>query len=348
MESVRTMSDVSVKVFRAIVAGAAAAGIAPPELLAAARIDPADLDDDDGHLPQPAEARLWREAVRLTGDDCFGLHLSERIAVDTYGALGFAVRSSATLGEAYDRVARYLRLLVRGPVFAIVIDGDAAHLRHVPPRGFTPSRHAVEMLAGNLVMLARRGVDARFAPRSVRFRHEAPARTAEHRRLFGPDVRFGEAHDEVVIDRSSLARPQLEAEPALGAVLDRHLGALLSALPEDGSFLHRVRSALAAELCRGEPALPALAARLGMSPRSLQRRLQQEGSSLSVLLDALRADLAGRYLSESQESISEVAFLLGFSEVSTFHRAFKRWTGVTPAAYRREQRERRDAPPPPI
>lgn len=332
------MIDVSVKILRAIVAGAAASGVAPPDLLAAARLEPGDLDDADGHVPQAVEQRLWREAVRLTRDDCFGLHLSERLSIDAFGALGFAVRSSATLGDAYERAARYLRLLVRGPALAIEVEGDAARLRHEPPRGLAPSRHSVEFLMGNLVAIGRRGVDASFAPRIVRFRHEAPGRADEHRRRLGPDVRFGEAHDEIVIDRALLARPMEQAEPALGAVLDQHLGALLAALPEGASFLQRARSALAAELGKGEPSLPALAARLRTSPRSLQRRLRQEGTSLSTLLDGLRSELAVRYLSESRESISEVAFLLGFSEVSTFHRAFKRWTGVTPAAYRREQR----------
>lgn len=337
------MSHISVKVIRAIVAGAAAFGVDPAELLGAAGIDPAELADEDGHVPHSAERRLWREAVRRTRDESFGLHLSERLAVDTFGALGFAVRSSATLGEAYRRAARYLRLLVHGPALSIHLEGSSAILRHEPPRGPVPSRHAVEFFFGNLVMIARHGVDATFVPRSARFRHEAPARTDDHHRLFGPDVRFGQARDEIAMDRAALEKPQSHAEPALGEVLDRHLGALLAALPESASFMDRARSALAAELGRGEPSLTALAGRLRMSPRSLQRRLQQEGTSLSSLLDDLRAEMATRYLGESRESISEVAFLLGFSEVSTFHRAFKRWTGVTPAAFRRDQR----ASPPP-
>jgi AraC-like DNA-binding protein len=333
------MSSISVKVFQAIVAGAAMQRVPPPELLAAAGIDPAGLADPDGRLPRALEARLWHEAARLTGDDDFGLHLSERLPVDGLGALGFAVRSSATVGEAYERVARYLRLLAHGPELEIQRDRDVARIRHKAPAGEpAPARHAVEFLMSNLVVLARHGVDAAFTPRAARFRHSAPARVDEHRRLLGPGVRFGEEHDEILVDRAFLARPQAQAEPALCEVLDQHLSSLLVALPVEESFLERARAALAAELGHGEPALESIAARMRMSPRSLQRRLQQEGSSLSSLLDRLRADLAVRYLSESRDSIAEVAFLLGFSEVSTFHRAFKRWTGVTPATYRRDRR----------
>jgi AraC-like DNA-binding protein len=333
------MSAVSVKVFHAVVAGAAAQGVDPAVLLAAAGIDPEDLADPDGRLPPTAEARLWHEAVRLTGDDGFGLHLSERLQIDTLGPLGFAVRSSATLGEAYARVRRYMHLIVRGLLLEIVPDGDLARIRHEPPRGQPPpARHAVEFLMANLVLIARRGIGESFVPRAVRFRHAAPAQVDEHRRLLGPGVRFGAPHDELVMERAALDAPQLQAEAALAEVLDQHLGACLAALPPDGGFLDRVRGALVAELSHGEPALAAVAGRLGMSPRSLQRRLQEERSSLSALLDALRADLAVRYLSDSRESIAEVAFRLGFSEVSTFHRAFKRWTGLTPAAYRRERR----------
>ncbi|WP_437631189.1 AraC family transcriptional regulator [Sorangium sp. So ce854] len=330
------MSDISVRLFQAIVAGAAAEGVAPAELLAAAGVDPADLADPDMRFPRAVEARLWCEAARLLRDDCFGLHLSERLPVDGLGALGFAVRSSGTVGEAYERVARYLRLVARGPSLEIRIDGDVARLRHEPPRsGPAPSRHAIEFFLCNLVVLAKRGADPAFTPRAARLRHAAPARVDEHRRLFGAGLRFGEEHDELVIERAFLATPQAHAEPVLCEVLDQHLASVAAALPAETSFVERARSAIAAELAHGEPALPAIAARLRMSPRSVQRRLKEAGTSLSSLLDRLRADLAVRYLSESRDSIPEIAFLLGFSEVSTFHRAFKRWTGVTPATYRR-------------
>jgi AraC-like DNA-binding protein len=334
------MSAVSVKLLQAIVTGAAMRGAAPDELLGAADLQAEQLADPDGRVPGACELRLWREATRLTGDDCLGLHMAESLPIAAHGALGFAVRGSATLGDAYQRVARFVHLARQGVGLQLARDGALVWLRHVPPAGEPPpSRHSVEWFMANLLMIARRGGDPASRPRAVRFRHPAPTRTDEHRRFFGPGVRFSQAEDELALDAALLAQPQREAEPALADLLDQHLEAALANLPAESGLLARVRRGVVEELRQGrEPALETLARRLHMSPRSLQRRLREEHTTLQALLARLRADLAVRYLGEADQSISEVAFLLGFSEMSTFHRAFKRWTGVTPAAYRRGHR----------
>lgn len=333
------MSAVSVRVFQLVLVGASARGVDPQALLRAAGISGEALADPDARLPRAAELRLWTQAAALTGDEHFGVHLCEQLTVDGLGPLGFAVRSSATLGDAYQRVIRYLRLLVHGPALELELDGELARLRHrAPPGGPAPSRHAVEFLLGNMIVLARRNVDPSLTPRMVGLRHAAASRIDPYHSLFGRNIHFQHEHDEIVLDRELLARGHRNAEPSLARVLDHHLTSLLARVPADGeesSFLERVDVALAAELERGEPSLGAVAERLHMSPRTLQRRLRQEGSSLSARLDRTREAVATRLLGESTRSIGEVAFLLGFSEVSTFHRAFKRWTGVTPVAYRR-------------
>lgn len=330
------MSAVSVKLLRLIALGAAAAGVASDELLAAAGLTAEQLADPDARVPRPSELRLWQAAARLSGDEHFGLHLSERVQVEDYGGLGFAVRSSATVGEAYQRIVRYLRILAQDAHLELLLEGRTARLRsHRPTDGEQLSRHQIEFLLSTLLIAGRRGSGLAFVPHEVRFGHPAPPRLTELQRAFGPSLRFDQPHDELVFDRSLLALPQTQAEPALAAVLDRHLQDLISRLPQSESFLDRVRGCLAGELTRGEPSLQRVAQRLHMSPRSLQRRLQQEGRSLQSVLGELRIELARRYLSEPSESVSEVAFLLGFSEVSTFHRAFKRWTGETPGAFRR-------------
>lgn len=330
------MSAVSVRVFQLVLAGAASRGVDPSALLHAAGLSGEELVDPDGRLSRAAELRMWTQAALATGDEWFGIHLCEQMPVGSMGPLGFAVRSSATLGDAYHRVIRFLRLLVQGPLLELRVEGDVARLRHrAPPTGPAPSRHAVEFLLGNMVVLARKGVGATLVPRAVSFRHAGPSRIDPYHALFGRNVRFDQPHDEIVLDRELLARPQQQADPPLASVLDRHLSSLLGSTPADGSFLERVDAALAAELEHGEPTVGAIASRLHMSPRTLQRHLGREGTSLSERLDRIRETLATRLLGEPHRSIAEVAFLLGFSEVSTFHRAFKRWTGVTPGAHRR-------------
>ncbi|MFO0547377.1 MAG: AraC family transcriptional regulator [Polyangiaceae bacterium] len=330
------MTDVSVTLLRAVVGGAAARGVAPAELLRAAGLEASALDEPDRFVSRASEVRLWCEAARLANDEHFGLHLSEQLKADMFGALGFAVRSSPTIGRALSCVARYLQLLVRGPTLRIVVDGPLARVRHTPPLADPrPSRHGVEFLMGNLLELTRRGGGPEVAARSITFQHPLSAEVSEYQRVLRLTPTFAGAHDEIVLDRDLLEAPQLEAEPALGDILDQHLSSLLVSAPSTGTFLERVRSALSAELATGEPTLTQIAASLSMSERSLQRKLRDEGTSLSALLDQVRADIAVRHLAESKQSIAEVAFLLGFSEVSTFHRAFRRWTGVTPATYRR-------------
>ncbi len=327
------MGSVSVRLLHVIVAGAAERGVEPQALIRAAGLAVETLADPDGRVSHRQEHRLWSEAIRLTGDDAFGLQLAERLTPHDLGALGYAMRSSATLGDAYQRLCRYLAVLADGPVLDVQIRGREAIVRHThEPQ---PPRDAVELLMAGVVSMARRNADPAFLPRAASFRHAPPEQLDVRRRWFGSNVTFNAPHNELSLDAALLAHPQAAAEPALSAILDIHLSSLAASIPKDESFLDRVRAALARDLTRGEPTLSSIADRLKMSPRSLQRRLQDEGTSLKDVLATQREALAIHHLADASCSIAEVAFLLGFSEVSTFHRAFKRWTGVTPAAYRR-------------
>lgn len=328
------MSADSGRLLDALIAAVVARGVEPARLLAAAQVEHLQLDAD-GEVPVIVQQRLWQEAPRLAGDDAFGLHLGETLRAHHVGGLGFAVRSSATLGESYGRIARYLRVVHPEAGLALVESGSRTLVRHVPPPDVTPPRQAIEFTLCVLTQIGRHEAGPEFRVREVRFRHPRPERVDEHERIFACPLRFDHAHDELELDREVLALPLQRAEPGLCEVLDRHLQDLIARLPSHASLLDRVRAALVGELRDGEPTVERLAARLHMSERSLQRHLQKEGSSLQSLLAEVRTSLAIRYLADRRESIAEVAFMLGFSEVSTFHRAFKRWTGLTPAAYRR-------------
>jgi AraC-like DNA-binding protein len=329
------MSTVSVQMCQFIVAGAAQRGVQPNQLLAQAGLRAEQLTNPDGRLPRESEVRLWEAAVRLSQDTDLGLHMAAQLNVGILGGLGFAVRSSATLGEAYERVARYLSLVNQDIELQIVrlTDGLVA-LRHVPPTTLHPPRQAIECFMALLYRVGQLGIGSAFAVSALHLRHAKVLDITAHQQLFGVSPRFAAEHDELILPRPLLAARQREAEPELGTILDRHLQDMLRQLPPKAGFLDQVRAALLAELKRGELSVTALAQRLHMSPRSLQRRLQQEQTTIKDLFTTLRHELAVRHLRERQESIAEIAFLLGFSEPSTFHRAFKRWTGMTPAQFR--------------
>jgi AraC-like DNA-binding protein len=172
------------------------------------------------------------------------------------------------------------------------------------------------------------GVD--WSPRSVSFIHHEPASTERHQRLFRAPVRFSQPHDALAFDRALLARPLLTAEPALAGVLERQAELLLTRLPPQGSLRGAVRRALLPALPGGEPRIERVAKALAMTPRTLQRRLSEDGITFQGLLDDLRRELANHYLQGQGRPAAEVAFLLGFADPSAFRRAFKRWTGSSP------------------
>ena len=208
----------------------------------------------------------------------------------------------------------------------------------------TPLRHPVEGILALSLLQGRRAIGEEFAPLAVCFTHARPQQVSEQERIFRAPVHYGCPRNELLLDRALLSRPQPRAEPRLLAMLDRQLAGLLSALPEDRSFQAAVRRCMMDELPEREPGMATIAAKLHMSPRSLQRRLKSEGTSFAQVLFSLRHDLALRYLRDERLAIGEVGFLLGFLDVAAFQRAFKRWTGSTPAQYRRSAQDRSGQP----
>jgi AraC-like DNA-binding protein len=171
-------------------------------------------------------------------------------------------------------------------------------------------------------------------PVAVEFAFEEPADTTEHRRVFRSRLYFGNATDGLFVRRADLDLPFHRAEPELCEVLEKRVRDVIARLPNVDSVIARARAVALDELDAGRPTAGAIARRLAMSERSLHRRLREEGTTLRDLLHGLRRELSERYIREGV-SISETAFLLGYSEASAFHRSFRRWTGRTPSSYRR-------------
>lgn len=223
-------------------------------------------------------------------------------------------------------------------VIQLDIKGDRACLTHSMPAevGLVP-RHAAEFILAAMLIAARKATAADFAPLEVRFRHAQPENLTEHRRIFRAPLRFAQPANQLVISRALLDRPLIKSDPGLSAMLDRCLRAALERIPPVTTLSGRVRHLLAIDLT-GNVGVESVAQKLHMSRRTLHRQLADEGTSFRQLLDDLRRELATRYLSEPRMATATVAFLVGFSEPSAFHRAFKRWYGTTPAEYRQGSR----------
>lgn len=311
---------------------------APAEQIAqAAGISIEALADRDCRVPLSAIVDLMEGIERATQDSAFGIHLAEAFRRRPENVLALAVASSPTLGDAFRRAARYTRILNDASSVDVLVTGDVLHLRYRLDPPWEPHPFGPQIALGLLCLIGRDSVGDRFRLERATFRHPAPRAADEYARVFQCPVAFRQAHDELLLDAAVLSEPMPKADPALCEHLDRHLDRMLAREPAESELLQRVRRAIGEDVRSGLPDIEVVAGRLHMSGRSLQRRLRDAGTSFQKLLDQVRHELSLRYLEENM-SLAEVAFLLGFSEPSNFHRAFKRWTGETPAEARTKLR----------
>jgi len=319
---------------------ATARGADATRLMALVGLDPAALADPDARLPLAREHRLWDGAAELTGDPHFGLHAAELIRPGAFDVLDYAVRTAPDLRAALERLARYNRLLHDSASFHLspVTGGLRIEHRLDLPEG-SASRQVVEFTLASLVVVAAQLGAQPVAAQAVTFRHGAPGPLEDYRRVFGVTPQFNAPASALVLGDEVLRRPVPAADPGLSRIVIEHAERLLQALaPQADGTAARLGLLLAETLTDGPLSLGEAARRLGLSERSLQRRLEAEGTTFAALLDGVRKELALRYVADLRLALGEVAYLLGFAEPSPFHRAFRRWTGTTPAAARRTAR----------
>lgn len=335
MRAMRGTGSASCDVIQRALALATAMGAPGIELALNAGISAEELADRDGQLPLGKLFGVFNEIERRTGDQTFGLHLAEAFCAVPDHVVMLAVQSSPTLGEAFRRAARYTRIVLDAAEIEIATESEFVHLRFLLDHAVEPHRVGPQVALALLCVIGRQSLGARFRVTRARFCEPAPGGTAlaEYARIFDAPVMFDEPIDELVAPRAVLDEPLPKAAPALCAQLDRYLDVLLERT-KPADLRARACRLLGENLSSGPPDVEWLAERLHMSARSLQRRLRDAGTSFQELLDLLRRDLAMRYL-EQNLTLAEVAFLVGFTEPSNFHRAFKRWTGMTPAEARR-------------
>lgn len=308
-------------------------GADPQALRRAVGLLEVDLSSPDERVPLVKVYDLLEVAAEVV-EGPLGVAIAAGVDVELFDALGFLVLTSASFGEAIERTIRYQRIWNDGERYSLAIEGERAYVRYEPfgpPRA--AHRHMAEMFAFDVGVNAPRLVVEPAAPEVVRLRAEPPPDRAAYEAAFGVPVVFGAAVDEVVLPRSLLARPMPQANAAMHAFFLRHADAALARLEPGPGLGDRVRAFVADHLSDGRATLVDAARSVGASARTLQRRLQAEGIRFEALVDAERRARA-MVLLDARMSIAEVAYLLGYAEPSVFHRAFKRWTGASPEAWR--------------
>ncbi|MBX3601839.1 MAG: AraC family transcriptional regulator [Rubrivivax sp.] len=336
--------QVSARIGALVIDVASARGVELQRLMAEAGFDPAWLDDPEARMPLPVEEALWNRAAALSGDPLFGLHAAATVRPGAFDVLDYAVRTAPDLRSALQRLARYNRLVHDLASFALVEDGDRVRVEHrFEGGGLRPCRQASEFTLAALVVVARQISGAPLRLLAVEWAHAAPDgvadATAAYAAVFGVVPLFDRPVSCVTVRAADLQRAVPAADPGLARIVTAHAEQLLAArAPAGDTVAARVRQALAAEMANGPLTLARVAGALHLSTRSLQRRLDAEGTRFAELVDEVRRELALRYVADRRLALGEVAFLLGYAEPSPFHRAFRRWTGTTPAALRAAQR----------
>lgn len=313
-----------------------ASGLSADELLRVAGISADELADPEARVPHTVAMTLWDEIPRRARREHFALEIAAQLPLGHHDVVDYVARHSATLGEAFAQVIRFQRLMFDGASLSIETEPRRVILRHALRDGTAVPRHLGEFVLALFLLRGRSLVGDDLAPIETRFRHAAPADVAPHHALFGAKVRFDQPANELVFERAQMDRPVRGPDPALRAILERHATMLLERAPDPEDLVARVRADVCEHVKTGVPAARDVARRLGMSERTLHRRLAAEGIGYQDLVDAVRKELALERMRDETAPIAEIAFLLGFSEASSFHRAFRRWTGTTPAAYRRD------------
>jgi AraC-like DNA-binding protein len=303
----------------------------------------AALKERDLRLPHDQIKALMSEAVVLSGDPAIGIHAALCDEPGDFDVMEYAAANCASVGEALQLSARFIALMHDGIALELSVSAPLAALRVRGIGNVEQIPAGTEFLFASLLAYGSRSIGYPTPPLRVEFTHPAPAglsagtaTSAVYEQTFR-EARFGCEENAMWLNAAALALPHRAPDPSLLQILTSHADELLRQLsPRPSGFAARARAAIGETLLAGNSSAEQVARRLAVSLRTLHRRLAEEGTSHGELVDDVRRTQAMLHLSSNRFSIGEISFLLGFSHPNGFHKAFKRWTRLTPAQYREE------------
>lgn len=287
----------------------------------------------DDRVQAIAMQQLWRLAVVETGDEGFGLRFAQQLQPAALHGLGFSWMASSTLFDAFERLVRYYRII--STAGEIVLEQHDQRVRlwyKIPAPAGRAAPASLDAALAVFVQLCRLTKSADFSPVRVELQREVPVNKDAFSAFFASDVIYQAAENCLFFDLEELNQPLVMASPELARVNDQIVIDYLKRHDSAHSG-SQVRACIIDLLPSGPPSQELVASTLNMSSRTLQRRLSAENQTFKLLLEEVRFSLAKQYLQETGRSVSEVTYLLGFSEPSNFARAFKRWAGVSPTVF---------------
>ncbi len=299
-----------------------------------AGVDPLVLRTADARISLAQYLAVENEAIRATGDPCFGLHIGEFAEVDNWSIVGFMLMNCRTLGEAFAKGARYSAIvgnLIQGHVQIGL--GKAKLILSTPKHAPEIPRHCFEAVFSGSVRMMRSLTGRPLNPLEVGFTHPEPESIDEYRRVFRSPVLFGQKHTFMTLDMSIARVPVLAPNADMLAHFEEYANGYLSEIEGVNQTARMVTKQILSRLDQKTVSIGSIARELAMSSRTLQNRLKSEGTVFSGLLEETRRRLAEKYLRENH-SVDDITYLLGFTDSSVFRKAFKKWSGMTPKEYK--------------
>jgi AraC-like DNA-binding protein len=334
------LGTASVAALRQYVRYADAKGIAVDPLFEKAGLKPEILDSDEGRIGGEQLQAFIHLLAEHTGNPVLGLETGDYVQPGSYSVLGYITMSCATLGEAVTRIAPYEKLVGDMGTTRLKMKGDCATLiwtcNFIDPVVWP---QVVDNVFASWINYARWLADSTDAtPLEVRLRRPSPG--PEHEKAYALrwqcPVQFDAEEDSVTFAQTLLATRLRQPDPLLRKTLEAHALSQLALLDTDTDLTSKVKQSIQKQLAEGITRQDMVAEDLGMTSRTLQRKLSQEGVSYQKLLDEVRQQMAEDYLQNTDMSIPDIALRLGYSETTSFHRKFKAATGKTPGDFRRQ------------
>jgi len=308
--------------------------IDPESLFREMGLDPGVMNQPGGRYKIDNVDNLWRMASAVIDDPCFGLKAPALWHPSNFGALAYAILASNTLRAALERLVRYHRV-ISDEEFTKLDETEGGlrltlHFSH--EKRNIPERNDAALAL--ILNMCRMNYVEDLAPVSVTFTHPMPSCSARFFEYFRSPVLFEAAADSLTLSFEAVDKHLPGSHPQLAELHDQIMVKYLARL-DQGRITQQVKAIIVDQLPSGNVTDESVSRVMTMSSRKLQRKLESAGTTFNALLNEVRQDLAKKYLKEQGVCMTEIAFLLGFSESSAFSRAFKRWMGVTPTEYRK-------------
>lgn len=294
------------------------------------------LKQPHGRIPTASMHSIWNIARELSGDPYIGINVAKYFQPSVFSALGMAMAASHHVFDAIQRAQRYSQMVSDASTTQLIEDEQYVSflIKSRPPYTSPPNMYAIEGLLASMIVALRSISGDTFSPYCIEFQHDFDGNKAPFENFFGCPVHFSREQNKIVFDKKNIFTEHSFANSTLTCTLDNWIEEHLSNFKED-LISTKVQKYILKNLAYGEITQNILAKELALSPRMLQRKLKEENTSYSQLLDDCRHKLSLELITQNKLAISEITYILGFSDQSNFSRAFKRWTGISPNQYQK-------------